>query len=204
MMGLTPRQAEILKFITEYTEAKGYAPTLQEIGQQFGLSSAATVHKHVSNLVEKGYLKREKRNASRDCTIVDQDQQNSGMATIPLLGTVAAGLPIEALEEQEEINLPEEWLGKGRTYALKVRGDSMIDEQIRDGDTVVVEARETARNGETVIALVDGESVTVKQYFREGDQIRLQPANPSVPVLVLSEDRVRVQGVVIGVLRRFR
>jgi len=203
-MGLTPRQAEILKFITEYTEAKGYAPTLQEIGAQFGLSSAATVHKHVSNLVEKGYLKREKRNASRDCAIVDKDSAQAGMVSIPLLGTVAAGLPIEALEDQEEINLPEEWLGKGRTFALKVRGDSMIDEQIRDGDTVVVEARETARNGETVIALVDGDSVTVKQYFREGAQIRLQPANPTVPVLVLDEDRVRVQGVVIGVLRRFR
>ncbi|MFT5315992.1 MAG: repressor LexA, partial [Candidatus Krumholzibacteriia bacterium] len=199
-MGLTPRQAEILKFITEYTEAKSYAPTLQEIGEQFGLSSAATVHKHVSNLVEKGYLKREKRNASRDCAIVDKDGDQGSMASIPLLGTVAAGLPIEALDDQEEINLPEEWLGKGRTFALRVRGDSMIDEQIRDGDTVVVEARETARNGETVIALVDGDSVTVKQYYREGALIRLQPANPAVPVLMFPEERVRVQGVVIGVL----
>ena len=99
--------------------------------------------------------------------------------------------------------MPEEWLGRGRTYALRVRGDSMIEEQIRDGDTVVVEARETARNGETIIALVDGDSVTVKQYFREGAQVRLQPANPAVPVLMLPEDRVQVQGVVIGVLRRF-
>ncbi len=202
-MGLTPRQAQILTYITEYSELQGYAPTLQEIGDKFGLSSVATVHKHVSHLVEKGYLKRQRRNASRDLAVVDQDAGVRGMVGIPLLGTVAAGLPIEALEAQEEINLPEEWLGKGRTFALKVRGDSMIDEQIRDGDTVVVEARETARNGETVIALVDGDSVTFKQYYREGALIRLQPANPTVPVLTVPEERVRIQGVVIGVLRRF-
>jgi len=200
-MGLTPRQAEILAYITEYSEEFGYAPTLQEIGARFDLSSVATVHKHVSHLVDKGYLRRERRNASRDLEVVADE--GGGLARIPLLGTVAAGRPIEALEEQETVRLPEEWLGRGRTYALRVRGDSMIEEQIRDGDTVVVEARETARNGETVIALVDGDSVTVKQYYREGAQIRLQPANPSVPVLRFPEERVRVQGVVIGVLRRF-
>ena len=202
-MGLTPRQAEILSYITQYSDQKGYAPTLQEIGDRFGLSSVATVHKHISHLVEKGYLARQRRNASRDLEVVAQESGAVGMASIPLLGTVAAGLPIEALEDQENLNLPVEWLGKGRTFALKVRGDSMIEEQIRDGDTVVVEAREEARNGETVIALVDGDSVTVKQYYREGSQIRLQPANPTVPVLTVAEERVQVQGVVIGVLRRF-
>ena len=199
-MGLTPRQAEILAYVTAYSEERGYAPTLQEIGARFGLSSVATVHKHVRHLVDKGYLRRERRNASRDIEVVDAA---AGWATIPLLGTVAAGRPIEALAEHEDLRVPEEWLGKGRTFALRVRGDSMIDEQIRSGDTVVVEARETARNGETVIALVDGESVTVKQYFREGAQIRLQPANPSVPVMRFPEERVTVQGVVIGVLRRY-
>ena len=202
-MGLTPRQADILTFITEYSERQGYAPTLQEIGERFGLSSVATVHKHVSHLVDKGFLKRERPNASRDLAVVAQGVSDHNLASVPLLGTVAAGLPIEALDDQEVIHLPEEWLGKGRTFALRVRGDSMIEEQIRDGDTVVVEAREEARNGETVIALVDEESVTVKQYFREGAQIRLQPANPTVPVLNLPEERVRIQGVVIGVLRRF-
>ena len=202
-MGLTPRQAEILTYITEYSDSRGYAPTLQEIGDRFGLSSVATVHKHISHLVEKGYLRRERRNAARDLEVVGHGGGPRGMARIPLLGTVAAGLPIEALEDQEDLNLPEEWLGKGRTFALRVRGDSMIDEQIRDGDTVVVEARETARNGETIIALVDGDSVTVKQYFREGAQVRLQPANPTVPVLKIPEDRGQVLGVVIGVLRRF-
>ncbi len=202
-MGLTPRQADILSFITEYSERQGYAPTLQEIGERFGLSSVATVHKHVSHLVEKGFLKRERPNASRDLAVVAQGGSDQNLASVPLLGTVAAGMPIEALDDQEVIHLPEEWLDKGRTFALRVRGDSMIEEQIRDGDTVVVEAREEARNGETVIALVDEESVTVKQYFREGAQIRLQPANPTVPVLNLPEERVRIQGVVIGVLRRF-
>jgi repressor LexA len=200
-MGLTPRQAEILTFVTAYTEERGFAPTLQEIGTRFGLSSVATVHKHVGHLVDKGYLKRERRNASRDIEVVGAS--GTGLVSIPLLGTVAAGRPIEALVEHEELRVPEEWLGKGRTYALRVRGDSMIDEQIRSGDTVVVEARETARNGETVIALVDGESVTVKQYFREGALIRLQPANPAVPVMRFPEERVTVQGVVIGVLRRY-
>jgi repressor LexA len=200
-MGLTPRQAEILAFVTAYAEERGFAPTLQEIGDRFGLSSVATVHKHVRHLVDKGYLKRERRNASRDIEVVGE--HGGGLATIPLLGTVAAGRPIEAMAEHEELRVPEEWLGKGRTYALKVRGDSMIDEQIRSGDTVVVEARETARNGETVIALVDGESVTVKQYFREGAVIRLQPANPAVPVMRFPEERVAIQGVVIGVLRRY-
>ncbi len=202
-MGLTPRQAEILQFITEYTGRRGYAPTLQEIGARFDLSSVATVHKHVGQLVAKGYLRRGRRNASRDLEVVEQPSSSTGLVKVPVLGTVAAGFPIEALEAREEIALPEEWLGKGRTYALRVRGDSMIEEQIRDGDTVVVEAREVARNGETVIALVDGDSVTVKQYFRRGAQIRLQPANPDYPVLEFPEERVRVQGVVVGVLRRF-
>lgn len=200
-MGLTPRQAEILAYITSYSEERGFAPTLQEIGDRFGLSSVATVHKHVGHLVDKGYLRRERRNASRDIEVVGDG--GGGLASIPLLGIVAAGRPIEAVADHEELRVPEEWLGKGRTYALRVRGDSMIEEQIRSGDTVVVEARETARNGETVIALVDGEAVTVKQYFREGAVIRLQPANPAVPVMRYPEERVTVQGVVIGVLRRY-
>lgn len=201
-MPLTRRQAEILAYVTEYRENQGYAPTLQEIGRRFGLSSVATVHKHVSQLVEKGYLRRGRRNASRDLEVAARER-GDGTCTVPLLGTVAAGLPIEALPDVEEIVLPEQWLGRGRTFALRVRGNSMIDEQIRDGDVVVVEERETARNGETVIALVDGDGVTVKQYQRQGAVIKLVPANPTVPVLELAEERVRVQGVVIGVLRRF-
>ena len=202
-MGLTRRQAEILAYVDQFSEVQGFAPTLQEVGERFGLSSVATVHKHISHLIEKGYLRRGRRNTSRDLEVIDQRSGEDRVVRVPLLGTVAAGLPIEALDEHEEIVLPEEWLGRGRTFALRVRGDSMIDEQIRDGDTVVVESREMARNGETVIALVDGDSVTVKQYHREGATIRLQPANPAVPVLILPEERVMIQGVVVGVLRRF-
>ncbi len=202
-MPLTRRQSQILDYIREYCDEFGYAPTLQEIGAQFGLSSVATVHKHVSQLVEKGYLRRERRNASRDLEVVDESHDGPAAVTIPLLGTVAAGLPIEALPEAEEVVLPEQWLGRRRTFALRVRGDSMIDEQIRDGDVVVVEERETARNGETVIALVDGENATVKQYQRHGAVIRLVPANPTMDPMEFNEERVRVQGVVVGVLRRF-
>jgi len=203
-MPLTRRQAEILDYIREYCAENSYAPTLQEIGGRFGLSSVATVHKHVSQLVSKGYLRRERRNASRDLAVVAGAAGGGvGAVTIPLLGTVAAGLPIEALPEAEEIVLPDQWLGRRRTFALRVRGDSMIDEQIRDGDVVVVEERESARNGETVIALVDGESATVKQYQRQGAVIRLVPANPTMAPLEYAEERIRIQGVVIGVLRRF-
>lgn len=202
-MPLTRRQAEILDFIRDYCDEHEYAPTLQEIGARFGLSSVATVHKHVAQLVAKGFLQRERRNASRDLTVVDQPPSASGAVTIPLMGTVAAGLPIEALPDAEEITVPEQWLGRRRTYALRVRGDSMIEEQIRDGDVVVVEQRDTARNGETVIALVDGENATVKQYQRRGAVIRLIPANSAMKPMEFGEERVRIQGVVIGVLRRF-
>lgn len=198
-MAMTRRQAEILVYITEFIRAQGYAPTLQEIGRRFGLTSVATVHKHISHLVDKGYLRRG-RNRRRDLTLVPQEQE--GIRQVPLLGLVAAGLPIEPFTVHEEVTLPEDWLGRGRTYALRVRGESMIDEQIRDGDLVIVEERETARSGETVIALVDGQAVTVKRFLREGANVRLEPANPQVSALVLPEERVRIQGVVIGVLRR--
>jgi repressor LexA len=201
-MAMTPRQAEILAYIAEYTAENGYAPTLQEIGRRFSLSSVATVHKHVSRLIEKGYLRRGRKNASRDLEVVARERSGGGHR-IPLLGTVAAGRPIAALVDTEEIELPDSWLGRGRTYALRVSGDSMIGEQIRDGDVLVVEEREVARNGETVIALIDGEAATVKQYQRHGGLIHLVPANPQVETLAVPEQRVRIQGVVTGVLRRY-
>ncbi|MBD3221789.1 transcriptional repressor LexA [bacterium] len=202
-MSLTRRQAEILEFVRWYCDQHGYAPTLQEIGDRFDLSSVATVHKHIGQLVAKGYLRRERRNASRDLSVIGSESDARRAVAIPLLGSVAAGLPIEALPDAEEVTVPEHWLGRRRTYALRVRGDSMIDEQIRDGDVVVVEEREVARNGETVIALIDRENATVKQYQRRGAIIRLIPANPTMEPFEYTEERVRVQGVVVGVLRRF-
>ena len=198
-MGLTPRQAEILSYIQEYTRTHGYAPTLHEIARRFSLASVATVHKHVSRLVDQGRLARG-RHEHRGLALPEPAR---GARPVALLGAVAAGRPIEPLAAGEEFELPESWLARGRTFALRVRGDSMIDEQIRDGDVVIVEERQDARNGETVIALVDGEAVTVKRFRRDGSLIRLEPANSRLAPLVLPEERVRVQGVVVGVFRRF-
>lgn len=198
-MALTRRQAEILAYIGDYTRRHGYAPTLTEIAQRFSLASVATVHKHVARLIEQGRLRRSKH-ARRGLEVVARG--GAAVREVPLLGAVAAGQPIEPLAAGEEIALPEAWLGRGRTYVLRVRGESMIEEQIRDGDLVIVEEREVARNGETVIALVDGEGVTLKRFRREGGSVVLEPANQALRPLVLPEERVRVQGVVVGVLRR--
>ena len=200
-MYLTKRQKEILDFIREYLDEEGYAPTLQEIGASFGLSSPATVYKHVEQLVQKGYL-RKAPHQGRGIQLVDPEPIRT--IEVPLLGQVAAGGPIEAVADPEMINLPPEFVGRRPTYVLRVRGNSMIEEQIRDGDYVIVEDRSTAENGETVIALLSEENATLKKYFREGPLIRLQPANPAMEPLIVSEEEVRIQGIVIGVMRRYR
>lgn len=200
-MYLTKRQKEILDFIRAQVDAQGYAPTLQEIGQRFGLSSPATVYKHVEQLVQKGYL-RKTPHQGRGIQLVDPEPIRT--VEVPLLGQVAAGRPIEALGDNEMVNLPPDFVGRRPTYVLRVRGNSMIDEQIRDGDYVIVEDRSSAENGETVIALLSGDNVTLKKYYREGPLIRLQPANPTIEPLLVDERDVRVQGVVVGVMRRYR
>lgn len=200
-MYLTKRQKEILDYIRQFLDKKGYAPTLHEIGRQFGLSSPATVYKHVEQLVQKGYL-RKAPHQGRGLQLVDPEPIRT--IEVPLLGQVAAGRPIEAIPEPEMINLPPDFVGRKPTYVLRVRGTSMIDEQIRDGDFVIVEDRTTPENGETVIALIGNQQVTLKKYFREGDRIRLQPANPAMEPVFLNETQVRIQGVVIGVMRRYR
>jgi repressor LexA len=161
------------------------------------------VHEHLSNLEAKGYI-RKSYNESRSIELT-RTEYRLGAMEVPLLGTVAAGEPIEAVQELEVLAVPESMVSsRGEHYVLRVRGNSMIDEQIRDGDYVVVQARETAQNGETVIALVDGESATVKKYYREGNgRVRLQPANPEVAPLLYPERRVRIQGIVVGVLRNY-
>ena len=175
-MHLTRRQKEILDYLGSYIGEHGYAPTIEEIGHHFGLSSLATVHKHLTNLQEKGLVKRA-WNRSRALELVPAEVTVRAVE-VPLLGRVAAGTPIEAIESTETIFVPEDMLGRGRTYVLQVKGDSMIEEQIRDGDYVIVEDRQTARDGEMVIALLDGENATLKKFYREsGGTIRLQPAN---------------------------
>ena len=198
---LTRRQREILDFLNEFIEQHGYAPSLEEIGRRFGLSSLATVHKHLTNLQEKGFIRRA-WNRSRSVELVPT-RVGARALDLPLLGTVAAGVPIEAVVSAETVGVPEDLVGQRDAYALRVRGNSMIDEQIRDGDIVIVEDRKTARNGEMVIALLSGTEVTLKKFYPAGRRIRLQPANPEVEPLVVDADQVQIQGVVVGVLRRY-
>ena len=201
-MYLTRRQKEILDFLDKHISRKGYAPTIEEIGDHFGLSSLATVHKHLSNLQSKGLVKRD-WNRSRALELVPTRVAVQAVE-LPLLGRVAAGSPIEAITASETIFVPEDMVGRRDTYVLQVKGDSMIDEQIRDGDFVIVENRKSARDGEMVIALVDGENATLKKLYREGGgMVRLQPANARLKPIVLDQDRLAIQGVVIGVLRKY-
>ena len=159
------------------------------------------MHKHLTNLQEKGFIKRA-WNRSRSVELVPT--RAAGRAVeLPMLGYVAAGMPIEAVASNETISVPEDLVGRRDTYVLRVRGNSMIDEQIRDGDFVIVEDRKTADNGEMVIALLGGVEVTLKKFYRENGRVRLQPANPAMQPIILHPDQVQVQGVVIGVMRRY-
>ncbi len=201
-MHITRRQKEILDYVGDYIGREGYAPTIEEIAHHFGLHSLATVHKHLTNLQDKGLVKRA-WNRSRALELVPSEVTVRAVE-LPLLGRVAAGTPIEAVQSTETIFVPEDMIGRGRTYVLQVRGDSMIEEQIRDGDYVIVEDRQIATDGEMVIALLEGENVTLKKYYREpGGVIRLQPANAAMKPLFVNAEDVRIQGVVIGVLRKY-
>jgi repressor LexA len=202
-MPLTKRQKEILDFLEQFVTENGYPPSYEEIAQHFGYTSLATVHEHLENLRVKGYI-RKSYNASRSIEVMPTGTTISAVE-LPLLGTVAAGQPIEAIADDETLAVPEDLIGRGgRHYVLRVRGESMIDEQIRDGDYVIVNARNTAENGEMVVALVHGDSATVKKYYRERDgRVRLQPANVTMAPLYFTSDEVNVQGVVVGVIRRY-
>jgi repressor LexA len=202
-MPLTKRQREILNYLTAYSDQNGYAPSFEEIAEQFNYNSLATVHEHLSNLERKGYIKRS-YNESRAIEILPNDATPHAVE-LPLLGNVAAGVPIEAMEGHETLAVPDSFVGRaGSHYVLRVRGNSMIDEHIRDGDFVVVNERQRADNGETVIALLNGNSATVKKYYRERDgRIRLQPANDTMTPIVVHEQDVLIQGVVVGVMRRY-
>ncbi len=200
-MALTRRQREIYEYVRAFVAERGYSPSLEEIGEHFGLSSVATVHKHVQHLVEKGQL-RKAWNRSRSLEPVEEGAKDA--VDVPLLGVVAAGAPIEAIEVPERITLPSEMVRRAsETFVLRVRGDSMIEEQIRDGDYVIVENRQTARDGEMVIALLEGENVTLKKLFRESRRIRLQPANSRMKPIYVRPRDLTIQGVVIGVLRKY-
>jgi repressor LexA len=198
---LTKRQREILDYLQEFIQQHGYAPSLEEIGRRFSLSSLATVHKHLTNLEEKGVIRRS-WNRSRSVELLSA-RTGQRAVDLPLLGFVAAGAPIEAVVSAETIAVPEDLVGKRETYVLRVKGDSMIDEQIRDGDFVIVEDRKTAEDGEMVIALIGGSDVTLKKFYRDNGRVRLQPANPAMRPLLFDPSQVQVQGVVVGVMRKY-
>ena len=202
-MPLTKRQREILTYLQSYADDHGYAPSFEEIAAHFNYNSLATVHEHLSNLERKRYIKRS-YNESRAIEILPSEIFARAVE-LPLLGAVAAGVPIEAISTPETISVPDEFVRRtGEHYVLRVRGNSMIDEQIRDGDFVIVNERNAADNGEMVIALVHRSAATVKRFYREKDgRIRLQPANAAVAPIYVHENDIAIQGIVVGVIRRY-
>ena len=203
-MYLTKRQREVLNFIEKFIREKGYSPSLEEIGRGMNLSSLATVHKHLTNLQNKGFMRRS-ANRSRSIELDPVSGVIGEGYSLPLLGEIAAGLPIEQYGDSSSatIDAPREFVTGRDNYVLRVRGDSMIEESIVDGDYIICERREQAENGETVVALIDGHEATVKKYYAEPHQIRLQPANAEMSAQHYSPGRVRIQGVVVGLLRKF-
>ena len=199
-MNLTDRQKAVYRYLKWYIETRNVSPTYDEIRHYFGFKSFQSVQKHLAQLERKGYIRIPERNRSRMITLVEH---GGTTVVIRMAGSVAAGSPIEAIEQQETVDVPEEMLGSGEYFALKVRGDSMMDDGIVNGDTIVVRKQATATNGQTVIALVDGEA-TVKKFFRKGDTIELRPANTSMSSIFVREGEFTIQGVVVGLLRRYR
>ena len=198
-MFLTKRQKEVLDFIRKYLSKNGYAPTFSEIAKEFGFNSKGTVYKHIKALCEKGLIQHE-WNRTRAIEILDE---NSGFPTVPVLGSVAAGKPIEAVVLPESISIPPTFMKRGKHFILKVNGNSMIDEHIADGDFIILRERDNAQNGETVVALIDGTEATVKKYYNKSGKVELHPANNEVETLILDPDRIQIQGVVVGVMRKY-
>ena len=201
-MKLTKRQKQILDFLTEFIEQNGYSPSMEEIAEHFHFASLNAVFKHLGALERRGHLHRD---SNRARSIELAPPKEAGVQSLPLLGYVAAGKPIEAISNTETLQIPEYFLPRRtRYYVLRVKGESMIDEHIQDGDYVVVESRETADPGETVVALIDDENVTLKKYYPEGEQIKLQPANETIAPILLEAARVKIQGVVVSVMRKYQ
>ncbi len=200
MPTLTERQRDILAFVERTLASRGVAPTLREIAAEFGLRSTATAQKHLLRLEAKGLLRRDKHQ-KRGLSLASGAA--SPLAEVPLLGAVAAGSPVEVLADPESLAVPPTLLRGGEHFALRVRGDSMVGDGIHDNDVVVVQRREAARDGDMVVALVGGE-VTLKRFYRHAPGVvRLQPANPAFAALLVHAAELRVQGVVVGLLRRY-
>jgi repressor LexA len=202
-MPITARQKRVLDYIKHYFEVHGEAPTIAEIGKEFGMTSSASAHHVVSTLERQGSIRRIP-NVSRGIELVEEVPLEE-KHEIPLLGVVAAGAPIEAVLNYETVCIPRDMMRDGRMFALRVRGDSMIDEQIRDQDFIILQSQQTAENGQTVVALIDGSDATVKRFYANKNQVRLEPANPSYePIIVQPPQRVQIQGIVVGVIRKYK
>ena len=206
-MAITRRQRQVYDYISDFVQRNGYSPSFEEIGEGMGLSSLATVHKHISNLEKKGLLTRD-YNRSRSIDLLPpKGRLKQAMAVnttmvLPLLGRIAAGQPIEAVQNPETISLAD-FVRSKEVFVLEVRGESMQDEHIMNGDYVLVEKTKVARNGDLVVALVNGDESTLKRFYKEGDNIRLQPSNAAMQPIIVPAIAVQLQGKVIGVLRKY-
>ncbi|MCG3180100.1 MAG: LexA repressor [Phycisphaerae bacterium] len=202
--GLTPRQLAVLQFVRDYQERHGYSPTMQELADRFAVSKV-TIFEHLDALERKGWLSRAKYKA-RSLRIdpgVDLPEPEPGAEGLPLVGYIAAGKPIQAVADSERLDVGS-MFGGGSTFVLEVRGESMIDEHIADGDYVICEQQAEPHDGQTVVALIGNEEATLKKFYREGSRVRLQPANAAFEPIVVDAGDVNIQGVVIGVIRKFR
>ncbi len=197
-MFLTKKQSEVFSFLKDYFNDHGYTPTFDEIARQFGFNSKGTVYKHIKALKAKGVI-AQSWNRARGIEIIEGDDDN----TLPVLGVVAAGQPIAAIENPEAVTVPGEFIGRGEHYVLRVQGDSMEDEHIADGDLVVVNRHRRPREGDTVVALIDNSDATIKSFYRRDEVVELRPANRRFPPQIYPPDRISLNGVVVGVLRKY-
>jgi len=202
-MNLTPRQLDVVVAIRNYRHINGYAPTMQELADQLG-TSKVTIFEHIGALEKKRVIRRDKHKARSLEIVSDELLPDENRSTkLPLLGNIAAGSPIEAVENREELDLEKLFSSRQGVYVLRVRGESMIDDHLCDGDYVVIERRENAKNGEQVVALLDSGEATLKRFYKEGSKVRLQPANRTMEPRIVDANQLKVQGVVIGVLRSY-
>ena len=210
---LTPNEKKVLEFIKLFLVSNGFPPTYQEIKEEFGFASYFSVQRYLKQLETKGYVKSPWRNKKRALELLETDSPASstqappnGIAAqaIPFLGKVAAGRPIEAIERDDQVHVPPSMLKKSHSaFALKVEGESMIEDGIRDGDILVIQKQATASNGQTVVALIDNEA-TVKRFYQRGPQVELRPANPTMKPIFVEAERVSIAGIVVGLLRDFK
>lgn len=200
-MDLTPKQRAVLQFLKDYRREHGMPPSYEEIRREFGFASLNSARKHLLQLHRKGFIRSPWKNQKRALEIVEQEEMPRAVS-LPLLGNVAAGVPIDSEEIPESIEVPETLLRRGEHFALRVTGDSMIGDGIHEGDLLVVQKQESAQAGQTVVALVDGEA-TVKRFYRQGEKVELRPANEHYEPIVSDPALVQVRGVVVGLMRAF-